>query len=56
MAGKVEGFRFPDEELALSQTGGVQTDIPWALANAPASSVRDYEDLLARHAQPSLPL
>jgi uncharacterized protein (DUF885 family) len=48
MAGKVEGFRFPDEELALSQTGGFHTEIPWALANAPASSVRDYEDLLAR--------
>jgi len=48
MAGKVEGFRFPSEQLALTQVDGFQLSVPWALANAPASTVRDYEDLLAR--------
>jgi uncharacterized protein (DUF885 family) len=48
MAGKVEGFRFPSEQLAFTQTDGFQLEVPWALANAPASTVRDYDDLLAR--------
>jgi uncharacterized protein (DUF885 family) len=48
MAGKVEGFRFPAEQLAVIQVDGFQLSVPWALSNAPASTVRDYEDLLAR--------
>jgi uncharacterized protein (DUF885 family) len=45
---QIEGFRFPSELLALTQYGGIQTDIPYALATAPAATARDFEDLLAR--------
>jgi uncharacterized protein (DUF885 family) len=48
LAGQVEGFRFPFEEIALTQYGGVQQDVPWTLGNAPTATLRDDEDLLAR--------
>jgi uncharacterized protein (DUF885 family) len=48
LAGQIEGFGFPDDLLVISQYGGIQQDIPQALAIAPARSTRDHEDLLAR--------
>ncbi|HSS51077.1 MAG TPA: DUF885 domain-containing protein, partial [Thermoanaerobaculia bacterium] len=48
MAGKVEGFRFPADQLAVTQTEGPQLQVPYSLAAAPAFTVRDYDDLLAR--------
>jgi uncharacterized protein (DUF885 family) len=55
LEGQIETFGTPDDELALSQTGGIQLDVPQLLATAPAASVRDYEDLLARlNALPAL--
>ena len=55
VGGKVEGFRFPDEQMMVSQYGGLQQDVPRALATAPAATLRDYEDLLARlNALPAL--
>ena len=48
LAGQIEGFGYPDDLLVISQYGGIQLDIPQALAIAPARSTRDYEDLLAR--------
>jgi uncharacterized protein (DUF885 family) len=44
----LEGSRFPDELLALDQLGGVQQDVPLVLALMPASSVAQYESILAR--------
>jgi uncharacterized protein (DUF885 family) len=55
MSGKVDGFRFPADLLALTQTEGIQFEVPRALNTAPASSLRGYEDLLARmNAVPAL--
>jgi uncharacterized protein (DUF885 family) len=48
LAGQIEGFRFPSELLAVTQSEGLQQDVPRALATAPAVTTRDYEDLLAR--------
>jgi uncharacterized protein (DUF885 family) len=48
LAGQIEGFGFPDDLLVISRYGGIQQDVPQALATAPAASTRDYEDLLAR--------
>lgn len=45
---EVEGSRFPVELLAVSQLGGVQTEVPELLANMPAGNVEQYEDILAR--------
>ena len=47
-ASLVEGFHFPAELLALNQSEGIQQSVPYCLASAPASSTRDYDDLLAR--------
>jgi hypothetical protein len=44
----IEGMRFPGELLPVSQVGGVQQGIPQLLTQAPARTVQDYEDLLAR--------
>ncbi len=44
----VEGFRFPDELLPVNQLSGVQQDLPQTLSNAPARTVKDYENLVAR--------
>lgn len=48
MAGRIESFRFPTEELAVTQNEGPQLQVPYCLSAAPASTLRDYEDLLAR--------
>lgn len=44
----VESFRFPDELLPVNQLSGVQQDLPQTLSNAPARTVKDYENLVAR--------
>jgi len=44
----LEGSRFPDELLAVDQLGGVQQDVPLVLALMPATSVAQYENILAR--------
>jgi uncharacterized protein (DUF885 family) len=44
----VEGFPFRSEFLAINQLGGVHQDVPQLLASMPASSVGDYENMLAR--------
>jgi uncharacterized protein (DUF885 family) len=48
LEGKIEGFRFPDEQMPINQYGGLQQDAPNILALAPASTLSEYEDLLAR--------
>jgi uncharacterized protein (DUF885 family) len=48
LEGQIEGFALPDEELALSQNGGIQQEASWLLNAAPAADTHDYEDLLAR--------
>lgn len=44
----VESFRFPDELLPVNQLSGVQQDLAQTLSNAPARTVKDYENLIAR--------
>jgi len=44
----VEGQRFPSDLLPLNQLTGVQQDLPQTLVNAPARTVKDYEELVAR--------
>ncbi len=44
----LEGQRFPGEVLAISQMGGVQQNVARMLAIMPATSVKQYEDVLAR--------
>lgn len=52
---QIEGFRFPVEQTMLTQYGGIQQDVPRMLATAPAATLHDYEDLLARlNALPAL--
>lgn len=52
---RIEGFRFPVEQLTITQYGGLQQDVPRMLATAPASITRDYEDRVARlNALPAL--
>ncbi|MFY9821468.1 MAG: DUF885 domain-containing protein [Thermoanaerobaculia bacterium] len=48
MSDKIEGFRFPSELMAITQSDGLQLYVPAALNTAPAATARDYEDLLAR--------
>ena len=48
LEGQIEGFGFPDEQMPLSQNGGIQQSASWLLTAAPAATLRDYEDLLAR--------
>jgi len=45
---QIEGARFKDEYLAITQLGGVQQDVGQLLAQMPTTSVQDYEDILAR--------
>jgi len=45
---QIEGTRFKDEYFAITQLGGVQQDVGQLLAQMPTTSVRDYEDILAR--------
>ena len=44
----IDGYRFPNELLAISQIGGIQQDVPRTLEVSPAATTRDYDDLLAR--------
>jgi uncharacterized protein (DUF885 family) len=44
----VESQRFPDELMPVNQMGGVQQDLAQTLSTAPARSVQDFEDLVAR--------
>ncbi|HET9229011.1 MAG TPA: DUF885 domain-containing protein, partial [Thermoanaerobaculia bacterium] len=48
MRSQLEGRRFPDEFLAVSQLGGVQQSVPAAFLQMPARTVKDYEDILGR--------
>jgi uncharacterized protein (DUF885 family) len=54
LEGQIEGFRFPAEQMSLTEYG-IQQVVPSTLATAPASTLKDYEDLLARlNALPAL--
>ncbi len=44
----VAGTRFPGEYLQLTQLGGIQQDIARMLDVSPHSTVKDYEDMIAR--------
>ena len=44
----IEESRFPGELMAVTQLGGVQQDVPSTIAQSPANTVRDYEDIVAR--------
>jgi uncharacterized protein (DUF885 family) len=44
----VEESRFPGELMPINQMGGVQQDVPSTIAQMPAGSVREYEDIIAR--------
>jgi uncharacterized protein (DUF885 family) len=51
----IEGTRFKDEYFQLTQLSGVQQEVPRLLEVAPHTSVKDYEDLIARlNALPTL--
>ncbi|MGH9379764.1 MAG: DUF885 domain-containing protein [Thermoanaerobaculia bacterium] len=45
---RVDGQRFPDELMAISQMGGVQQNVAQMLAAMPQFDADDYEDILAR--------
>ena len=45
---QIEGTRFKDEYLAITQLGGVQQDVGRLLAQMPTTSVQDYENIVAR--------
>src|SRR6266576_532786 len=45
---QIEGNRFKDEYLAITQLGGVQQDVGQLLAQMPTTSVQDYVNILAR--------
>jgi len=45
---QIEGTRFKDEYLAITQLGGVQQDVGQLLAQMPTTSVQDYENIVAR--------
>ncbi len=44
----LDGARFPSELLPLTQLNGVQVDTARVLEIAPRTTLRDYEDMLAR--------
>jgi uncharacterized protein (DUF885 family) len=44
----LEESRFPGELMPLTQMGGVQQDVPSTIAQMPAGTVREYEDIVAR--------
>jgi uncharacterized protein (DUF885 family) len=44
----LEESRFPGEFMPINQMGGVQQDVPSTIAQMPAGSVREYEDIVAR--------
>jgi len=45
---QIEASRFHDEYLPITQLGGVQQDVGQLLARMPTSTVRGYEDIVAR--------
>jgi uncharacterized protein (DUF885 family) len=45
---QIEGARFKDEYLAVTQLDGVQQDVGQLLSLMPTTSVQDYETILAR--------
>lgn len=47
-AENVEGQRFREELMPIDQLSGVQQDLAQTLSNAPARTVEDYEDMVAR--------
>ncbi len=44
----IDGLRFPDKYLAISQLGGIQQGIPGLMIQMPGKTVKDYENILAR--------
>ena len=40
--------RFPAEFMPVNQLGGVQQDVPATIAQMPAGTVQEYEDIIAR--------
>src|SRR6266550_1960626 len=44
----LEESRFPGELMPITQLNGVQQDVPSTIAQMPAGSVRDYDDIVAR--------
>src|SRR6266702_4172506 len=44
----LEESRFGGELMPITQLNGVQQDVPSTIAQMPAGSVRDYEDIVAR--------
>jgi uncharacterized protein (DUF885 family) len=48
LEGQIEAFRFPLDEMVLTRYDGFQQYVPSLLAKAPAATLPDYEDLLAR--------
>ena len=44
----MEGTRFKQEYLAITQLSGLQQEVPQLLENMPRRTVADYEDILAR--------
>src|SRR3989475_263846 len=45
---QIEGNRFKNKYLAITQLGGVQQDVGQLLAQMPTTSVQDYDNILAR--------
>src|SRR2546427_569964 len=45
---EIEGNRFKDEDFAITQRDGVQQDVAQLVVQMPATSVPDYENILAR--------
>ncbi len=44
----LEETRFPGEFMPITQMGGVQQEVPSTIAQMPAGTVREYEDIIAR--------
>src|SRR5574341_870558 len=44
----LEESRFAGEFMPINQMGGVQQDVPSTIAQMPAGTVREYEDIVAR--------
>ncbi|MGH7630170.1 MAG: DUF885 domain-containing protein [Gemmatimonadales bacterium] len=44
----IEGTRFPEEYLPVTQLSGAQQDLAQVIGVSPAATAADYEDLLAR--------
>jgi len=45
---EIEGNRFKDEDFAITQRDGVQQDVAQLVVQMPATSVPDYENIVAR--------